>query len=76
MNIHLTVVSDNSIFVSWEPPAANLRDHPLTYDIYTSLDGGSRFLVEGGITAMNFTITSESYCVHELNNIGQDSVQN
>ena len=63
-NIRLTVVSDNSIFVTWDPPApvANLEGRPLTYNVYTSLDDGPRFLVEGGITATNFIIMSKSYC--------------
>ena len=58
-NIRLTVVSDNSIFVIWDPPSASLEGRSLTYNVYTSLDGGPMFLVEGRINATNFTIMSE-----------------
>ena len=64
INIHLNIISDNSIFVMWDPPAANPSSRPLTYSVYAALDGGERFPVVGGINATNYTIMSESYCVY------------
>ena len=58
-NIRLMVVSDNSIFVTWDPPAENPSNRPLTYSVYTSLDGRERFFVMGGINATNYTIMSK-----------------
>lgn len=56
MNIRLMVISDNSIFVAWDPPAQIPENRPLLYNVYTSIDGGERFLQMGGINATNFTI--------------------
>ena len=58
------VVSDNSIFVTWDPPAENLSNRHLVYSVYTAFDGGERFPVVGGINATNYTIMSESYIVY------------
>jgi hypothetical protein len=58
-NIRLMVISDNSIRVTWNPPTENPTNRPLTYNVYTSLDGGERFPVVGGINATNYTIMSK-----------------
>jgi hypothetical protein len=39
----------------------NPTNRPLTYNVYTSVDGGERFLVVGGINATIYTIMSESF---------------
>ena len=60
-NICLHVISDNSILVTWDPPAANPSNRPLTYSVYTALDGRERSPRAEGINARNYTIMSESY---------------
>ena len=54
---------DNSIFVTWDPPAENPSNRPLMYSVYTALDGGERSPAVEGINATNYTIMSESYCI-------------
>ena len=55
----MTGTTDNSISVSWDPPAENPGGRNLTYNVYTSLDGGARVLVTENVPVTSATIMSK-----------------
>ena len=58
-NLRVVAKADDSITITWEPPLENPGGRSISYNVYRSLDGGSRVLVANSESASTLTITGK-----------------